>query len=421
MSAVLDRIHNAVTLAMPPTVVSRPERPLRSEPPDLQTEAQVAYVGWSDDFFESLQEELDKLGVQHVLPCRADSHLVEQLRSQAADVILLEAGLAESRHAGLLQALLLEAKLQNCPVVVVAQRRDIEQKRRCLEIGCHDFLVRPFETTELALRLRHTLEAYWYCETLRRRDAQFEEAVRRRTEDLALSRMELVQCLARAAEFRDDVTGNHVVRVGKFVRIIARELGFSEAHAELLDQAAQLHDVGKIAIPDSILKKPGPLEPDQFELMRKHTAYGKQVLCPFSAYEQEQIKSHTRLGNQMLTVRSSPLMMLAARIAQTHHERWDGTGYPLGLAGEDIPLEGRMTAVADVYDALSTERPYKQAMPRQRCFEIMEQGRGTHFDPRVLDAFFRRSEDITRIQMQYMDDVPFMGLQAADKPASARE
>jgi len=193
------------------------------------------------------------------------------------------------------------------------------------------------------------------------------------------------------------------------VRLIARELGLSEAHAELLDQAAQLHDVGKIAIPDSILKKPGPLEPDQFELMRKHTAFGKQVLNPFSALETEQIKSHTRMGGQVLNVRSSPLMMLAARIAQTHHERWDGNGYPIGLAGEDIPLEGRMTSVADVYDALSTARPYKTAMPRQRCFEIMEQGRGTQFDPRILDAFFRRGDDIARVQMQFMDEVPFLG------------
>lgn len=411
MSAVAERVAPipAGSTALP-TVHDRHSR---QEPPDLCTEAHVLVVGWSEDYLETLQAELENAGVLHVTVCRAETRAVEQIRGHLPDILLLEAGLAESRHAGLLQALMLETRLQNCPVIVVAQRRDLEQKRRCLEIGCFDFLVRPFEQIELVLRLQHTLDSYWYRDTLRMRDAQFEEAVRRRTEDLAQSRMEIVQCLARAAEFRDDVTGNHVVRVGKYVRIISRELGLSEAHAELLDQAAQLHDVGKIAIPDSILKKPGPLEPDQFDLMRKHTAFGKQVLCPFSAHEQEQIRSHTRLGNQVLSVRSSPLMMLAARIAQTHHERWDGTGYPLGLAGEDIPLEGRMTAVADVFDALSTERPYKPAIPRQRCFEIMEQGRATQFDPRVLDAFFRRSEDITRIQMQYMDDVPFFGQQEA--------
>jgi putative two-component system response regulator len=404
----------ATTERAPPSTVSprpstrREARPPRAELPDIQTDAEVLVLGLNDEFFLTLEKELSDAGIQQAALCRAEPRTIEQLHDHAPDLILLEAGLAETRHAGLLHALMLEAKLQHLPVIVVAQRRDADLKRRCLEVGAVDFLVRPFEQVELLLRLKRTLETQWYRETLQTREAQFDEAVRRRTEDLAQSRLEIVQCLARAAEFRDDVTGNHVIRVGKYVRLIARELGFSEAHAELLDLAAQLHDVGKIAIPDSILKKPGPLEPDQYDLMRKHTAFGKQVLYPFSPHEQELIKAHARLGNEVLSVRSSPLMMLASRIAQTHHERWDGAGYPLGLAGEDIPLEGRMTAVADVYDALSTARPYKPAMPRQKVFEILEQGRGTHFDPRVLDALFRRSEEITRIQMQFMDDVPFI-------------
>jgi putative two-component system response regulator len=415
MLATLDR---AAPCAAPPRVPSRSDaRAHRQEPPDLQSEARLLVIGITDDYFQNLGQELENAGITQVATGRAETRTVEQLRSQSPDLVLVEAMLAESRHAGLLQAIMLECKLEECPVIVVGQRREIEQRRRCLEIGAYDFLVRPFDPCELLVRLRHTLEAQWYRETLQQRESQFEEAVRRRTEDLAQSRLEIVQCLARAAEFRDDVTGNHVIRVGKYVRIIARELGLSEAHAELLDLAAQLHDVGKIAIPDSILKKPGPLEPDQYELMRKHTAFGRQVLYPFSPQEQEQIKAHARLGNDVLSVRSSPLMMLAAKIAQTHHERWDGAGYPLGLAGEDIPLEGRMTAVADVYDALSTARPYKPAMPRQRVFEVMEEGRGTHFDPRVLDAFFRRSEDITRIQMQYMDDEPFIRQTVPHDPA----
>ena len=383
-------------------------RSSQHEPPALQTDADIFVVGLTDEFQQSIELELQAAGIAHVTALRAEQRTAERIRAQSPDLVLMEASLAEPRHAGLLQAILLETRLQTCPVIVIAQRRDTEQKKRCLEAGAFDFLVRPFDQIELMLRLRHTLETRWSRETLRTREAQFEEAVRRRTEEIAHSRLEIVQCLARAAEFRDDVTGNHVIRVGKYVRVIARELGLSEAHAELLDLAAQLHDVGKIAIPDSILKKPGPLEPDQFEIMRRHTAFGRQVLYPFSPQEQEQIKAHARLGNEVLSVRSSPLMMLAARIAQTHHERWDGAGYPLGLAGEDIPLEGRMTAVADVYDALSTARPYKPAMPRQKVFDILEQGRGTHFDPRVLDAFFRRTDDITRIQMQFMDEEPFL-------------
>ena len=172
----------------------------------------------------------------------------------------------------------------------------------------------------------------------------------------------------------------------------------------MLEQAAQLHDVGKIGIPDSVLFKPGKLDPDQYELMKRHCGIGKQIIEPFDAAEWQILKKHTGRGESLLHVRTSPLMMLAARIAQTHHEKWDGSGYPLGLAGEDIPLEGRIVAVADVFDALSSERPYKRAFPREKCFEILEEGRGKHFDPKVLDAFFTQSDQIIETQLLLMDE-----------------
>ena len=212
--------------------------------------------------------------------------------------------------------------------------------------------------------------------------------------------------LARAAEHRDNETGNHVLRVGRFAGIIARELGWSASQAEMLEQAAPLHDVGKIGVPDSILFKPGKLEPQEFDLIKKHCAWGKQIIEPYSDRELRLIQSHTRLGENILHVRSSAMLMMASRIAQTHHENWDGTGYPLGLAGEDIPLEGRITAVADVYDALSTKRPYKEPFPRQKCFEILNEQCGKKFDPRVLEAFFARIDDIVATQLELMDPCP---------------
>ena len=169
----------------------------------------------------------------------------------------------------------------------------------------------------------------------------------------------MIHCLARAAEYRDDITGQHVVRVGRYAGIIARELGFSEADVEMLELAAQLHDVGKIGIPDAILNSHGKLDPEQFAVMQRHCSFAKKILTPLGEQEWRTLQTHSQLGASLLEISSSPILMLAARIAQTHHEWWNGDGYPLGLAGEDIPLEGRITAVADVFDALSSPRTYK--------------------------------------------------------------
>ena len=209
--------------------------------------------------------------------------------------------------------------------------------------------------------------------------------------------------MARAAEFRDDDTGRHIVRVGRYAGLIADELGFSVDFVDQIEQAAQLHDVGKIAIPDGILKKKKGLAPDEYELMQRHCMFGHKIIAPRTKRERQMMAAHSELGARMLSVESSDVIRMAARIALTHHEWYDGTGYPIGLAGDDIPVEGRITAVADVFDALSSSRPYKDAYPREKCLSIMLEESGTHFDPTVLDAFLRRSEDIVRIQLDTVD------------------
>ena len=215
--------------------------------------------------------------------------------------------------------------------------------------------------------------------------------------------MELIHCLARAAEYRDCETGRHVVRVGRYAGIIARQMGLEEETVELLEHAAPLHDMGKIGIPDDILLKPGKLAPDEFELMQKHCGFGRHTFEPMAADAWRTLKSHTFLGEAIMDTPSSPVIQFAAEIALTHHERWDGSGYPLGLAGEDIPLSGRITAVADVFDALSSRRPYKPAMPLDKCLTILEEGRAKHFDPKILDAFFASKEQIVSIMVQLAD------------------
>jgi putative two-component system response regulator len=171
----------------------------------------------------------------------------------------------------------------------------------------------------------------------------------------------------------------------------------------MLEQAATLHDLGKIAIPDSILLKPGKLTEDEFGFMKRHASIGMRICRPMSVEENDTFLTHTTVGAEIARNCTSPLMRTASTIALTHHERWDGTGYPLGLAGEDIPVEGRITAVADVFDALSSKRPYKPPFSLHKCLAILEEERGKQFDPAVVDAFFTRRDDIVAVQITYAD------------------
>ncbi|MDA0283845.1 MAG: HD domain-containing protein, partial [Planctomycetota bacterium] len=249
----------------------------------------------------------------------------------------------------------------------------------------------------------NVLAAKSHFDMLARYSVELEQQVQARTKELEASRRHIIFCLARASEFRDNDTGHHVIRVGKYAGAIARELGYSAGQVEALEQAAQLHDVGKIGIPDSILHKPAKLDPEEYEFIKKHPGFGKQIIECMPEGEWQHLKGHTKLGGQLLDVKSEPIMRMASRIALTHHEWWNGNGYPLGLAGEDIPIEGRITAIADVYDALSSKRPYKKPFSREKCFQMLEENRGTQFDSRVLDAFFARSDDIIDIQIRYAD------------------
>jgi putative two-component system response regulator len=161
--------------------------------------------------------------------------------------------------------------------------------------------------------------------------------------------------------------------------------------------------MGKVGIPDSILLKPGKLSPEEFEVIEKHPRFAKRIFEPMSLDELQMWRSHTSLGESIMDIQSSPLMTMAAQIALTHHERWDGTGYPLGLSGENIPLPGRITAVADVFDALSSKRPYKPAIPVEKCFQVIEEESGTHFDPRLVVAFLTARAAVIEARMEYAD------------------
>ena len=251
------------------------------------------------------------------------------------------------------------------PILVLTADTTDQAKRRALSVGAADFLTKPFDAVELSLRIYNLVSRRVLHHRLHTQNQDLDQQVQQRTQQLAQAEIDTAACLATAAEYRDDDTGQHSQRVGDMASQLARLLGWDETEIELLRRAAPLHDVGKIGIPDHILLKSDKLTPEEFAVIRTHTTIGAAILS----------QHHTRL------------LQLAAKIALTHHKRWDGKGYPCGLAGEEIPLAGRLVAVADVFDALTHERPYKKAWSREEAIAEIKKQSGTQFDPTVIGAF----------------------------------
>ena len=350
-----------------------------------------------------VQKYLKLAGYQHFTTSTDPRPVVEMVAKEMPDVILIDVMMPHVSGLQILEKLREDVRLAHIPTIVLTASDNEQTKIEALELGATDFLAKPVNSAELIVRVRNALLVKAHHDHLKTYARDLEQQVRRRTAELAVSRLELIHCLARTAEFRDNETGRHVVRVGRYAEIIAREWGMDEHSIELIGHAAPLHDMGKVGIPDCILLKPGKLAPEEFEIMQRHTIYGHRTFEPLSADELRTFQSHTFMGEMIMDVQSSPIITMAAKIALTHHEKWDGTGYPIGLKGENIPLAGRITAVADVFDALANKRPYKPAFELDRCFQIMEEGRGTHFDPKVLDAFLARREAIAQVHLELAD------------------
>lgn len=326
------------------------------------------------------------------------------IRQEQPDIVLLDLMMPYVSGLDILTELRADETICYIPVVILTAVTDRETRVRAVELGATDFLNKPVDASELVPRVRNVLVVKCYQDELRHHRDTLEGAIRQRTAELENSRSDLVHCLARAAEYRDDDTGQHVLRVGRYTRLIAEALGLQEELIEMLEQAALLHDIGKIGIPDAVLLKPGRLTEDEFALMQKHPGFGKRILSSHSSGDEIMLKRHAEVGAHILEVGSSRLLEMSRTIALTHHERWDGTGYPLGLKGTDIPLVGRITAVADVFDALSSRRTYKKAFPLDECFQIMQDSRGTHFDPEVLDAFLSVRDKVVSVQLYFADE-----------------
>jgi len=350
-----------------------------------------------------IQKYLQQAGYSQIRGITDPTFVLAGIGIEQPDVVLLDVMMPRLSGLELLSSIRSNPTTAHLPVLILTASCDRETKIAVLERGATDFLAKPVDPYELAPRVRNALMVKKYHDSLRNYAQTLEAAVRSRTAELEASRRDVIYCLARAAEMRDDDTGHHVLRVGKYAAVIGRAMGLDEPTVEMLEQAAQLHDIGKIGIPDEILLKPGKLDPEQYERMQRHVGLGQKIIEPFSQTDWETLKHHVQIGQKVLDTSRSPLLKMAGRIALTHHERWNGEGYPLGLAKEDIPLEGRITAVADVFDALSSRRPYKKPLPIDKCFEIIEAERGEHFDPAIVDAFLSQRQAIADIQLRFAD------------------
>jgi len=267
------------------------------------------------------------------------------------------------------------------PLLMLTATSDRDLRRRALQLGINDFLNKPFDTIELQARVRNMLALRESQKKLANHALLLADEVAKATSEIVAREHETLLCLGRAAEHRDPETHEHILRMSNYSRLIAHELGLPARECELLVVASPLHDIGKIGTPDHNLLKPGRLTRAEFEIMKQHTVIGERIL--------------------MNSV--SPILRMGAQIAISHHERFDGTGYPNRLKGAQIPLCGRIVAVADVFDALTSPRPYKKAWSVERACELIRKTRGAHFDPVCVDAFLSVFEEILRIRAHHGD------------------
>ena len=268
------------------------------------------------------------------------------------------------------------------PVVMVTALQDINDRVKALEVGADDFLTKPVDRMELRARVRSLLKVKAYNDHMANYRKELEREVAARTEDLRQAHaklrdasLETIFRLARAAEYKDEDTGNHIISMSRISALLAERLELNPTVVERILYASPMHDIGKIGIPDRILAKNGPLNDEEWSIMRMHTVFGGQIL------------EGSSIG----------FLSLGEVIALTHHEKWDGSGYPHGLSGAHIPLAGRIVAVADVFDALMSKRPYKPPLTVEQTVDIIRAGRGTHFDPKVVDIFFEHLDDILKL------------------------
>ena len=312
------------------------------------------------------------------------------------DLILLDIMMSDLDGYEVLSRIKANPLTSNIPVIFLTAKSDPADEIRGLQLGAVDYVTKPISPPIVQARVRTHLALKASADFLRDKSDYLEHEVARRTSQISTVQDVAVLALSSMAETRDNETGNHLLRTQNYVRTLAEHMArnprFASAltarNIDLLFKSAPLHDIGKVGIPDNILLKPGPLTPSEFEIMKTHTTIGYNAIA----------RAEQTLGVEV------DFLILAKEIALSHQEKWDGSSYPQALAGDAIPVSARLMAVADVYDALISKRVYKAAMTHEQAMAIMSKGRGSHFDPDMLDAFLQCHEDFRTIARQYADE-----------------
>lgn len=311
------------------------------------------------------------------------------------DLILLDIMMPEIDGFDVCRLLKEDPETRNIPVIFLTAKSEVADEQQGFDLGAVDYITKPISPPTLLARVETHLKLKESQDFLRDQNAFLEAEVQRRSREVAAIQDVTIMAMASLAETRDSDTGNHILRTQKYVELLAYALQqhprfsafLTDETISMIVKSAPLHDIGKVGIPDRILLKPGRFTPDEFEIMKRHTTLGRDAI----------VSAERQLGLDV------DFLRFAKEIAYTHQEKWDGSGYPLGIAGDDIPISGRLMAVADVYDALISRRVYKEGMPHQQAVEIIAKGRGNHFDPDMVDAFLSIADQFQAIAQQYVD------------------
>jgi two-component system response regulator RpfG len=303
------------------------------------------------------------------------------IRDNSPDMILVDYMMTDMTGVEAVKKMRTIASIEGVPIIVVTSIEDRDIRYQALDAGASDFITKPIDPYECRIRCRNMLYLRLQQKTILQHSRALEQQIADATQQILFRETETLLRLAKAGEFRDTDTGNHVLRMAKYSYLIAEKLGMSPEHCKLIELAAPMHDIGKIGIPDNILLKPGKLDPDEFTIM----------------------KTHPTIGYKILHGSPSKYLSLGAEIALAHHEKYDGSGYPNGTKGEAIPVEARIVAVADVFDALTSERPYKKKWTNEAAIEFLQANSGSHFDPACVAAFMEQQGQVAIIQQQLQD------------------
>jgi putative two-component system response regulator len=330
-----------------------------------------------------INETLSLNGYKHVTTTQEPEKVVQLFESDNFDLIVLDINMPALDGFAVMEKLKQNENIEIPPILILTAQHMQDTMLRALESGARDYVTKPFNVNEFLLRVQNLLEVQMAHKYMLNQNEILEQRVRERTQAIHDTRLKVVRQLGRAAEYRDNETGLHIVRMSKIAVLLAKAVGVDDSQCELMLHAVPMHDIGKIGIPDHILLKPGKLDLDEFEIM----------------------KTHVQIGADILSGDSSDLMMMAHKIALTHHEKWNGQGYPNSLKGEEIPLIGRIAALADVFDALTSERAYKKSWPIDDAVTYIKDQRGLNFDPVLVDLFIQNIEEIKKIKREFEEPV----------------